>query len=524
MPTMQDVVLKFTGKKWFETDPPMPISKFEKLVTGPIEGAPWNGTGSMAPAFFGRDGGGFAKLIKEAPGDKAKIEAERNGEREAVVSWINAPVEVRKKAYDEDKLSAVPDKSPKTITADFKHPDGSIQIKKILFERCERCHSKDGAQSAWPLETYDQIAKYLTVPSTVTVKPGGDWVKIEEPIGLEKLTQSTHAHLLSFAMLFSLTGLVFAFTSYPTVVRCVLGPWVLLAIVADVSLWWLARLSPEWGPYFAMGVIGTGGAAGSGLAAQITLSLWNIYGIKGRLVLGLLAVAAGLGVWAVYMNKIGPGLEEKQNALKAKVETAKTPEEIKPEPKPAEKKEPEKKVDLKEPEKKKTETKEPPKVQGKISPMEIVLHFPVKGADGKDIPFQAIPFKGVFESGAIQEGGMVRAFLDKDASDFAKAWKDKDMKTVDSLKPERFSELEALSAWIRQADVERQKSYESDAFPLPPTLVGKPFTREYLAMGKVKVKTLLGDRCVRCHTGGGDGEKFLLESYDQILKLLVPPQ
>ena len=43
-------------------------------------------------------------------------------------------------------------------------------------------------------------------------------------------------------MLFSLTGLVFAFTNYPVTLRCVLGPLVVLAVFADVSLWWLARL------------------------------------------------------------------------------------------------------------------------------------------------------------------------------------------------------------------------------------------------------------------------------------------
>jgi hypothetical protein len=510
MPTMKDVVLKFTGKKFFETDPPKPVSKLEKLVMGPIEGTPWNGNGSMAPAFFSKDGGDYSRGIKE---DKARIDAERNGEREAVVLWINASPEVRKKAYDEDKLMVEADKSPKAITADFKH-DGVIRIKKILFERCERCHSKDGAQSAWPLETYEQVSKYLTVPPTITVKPGGDWVKVEEPIGLEKLTQSTHAHLLSFAVLFSLTGLVFAFTSYPTVVRCILGPWVLLAIVADVSLWWLARLSPEWGHYFAMGVLGTGGAAGCGLAAQIVLSLWNIYGIKGRLVLGLIAVAAGFGVWAVYTNKIGPGLEDKQNSLKAKADTANKTVEPKPESISVAKKE---EVKKQEPEKKDT-----PVVNGNISPMERVLKFPVKGPGGKDLLLQEIPFKGVLEDGTIQEGGMVRAFLDKDGSDFSKAWKSKDMKTIESLKPERLGELEALTAWVRQIDADRQKSYETDAFALPLTLAGKPFSGDYLAAGKVKVKTLIGNRCVRCHMGGADGEKFPLESYDQILKLLVP--
>ena len=140
-------------------------------------------------------------------------------------------------------------------------------------------------------------------------------MKVEEPISLVKLTQSTHAHLLSFSVLFSLTGLIFAFTSYPTVLRCVLGPWVLLAMVTDISLWWLSRLCSEWGQYFAMGIIGTGLFAGVGLALQITLSLFNMYGWKGRVVLlFLFALVAGIA-GVVYTNQIKPGLERKQQQI-----------------------------------------------------------------------------------------------------------------------------------------------------------------------------------------------------------------
>ncbi len=83
-------------------------------------------------------------------------------------------------------------------------------------------------------------------------------------------------------------------------------------MVADVSLWWLARLCDEWGPYFAMGIIGTGGAAGVGLAFQIVLSLFNMYGAKGKLVILLLFLLAGAGAGLVFVNKIKPGLKEKQ--------------------------------------------------------------------------------------------------------------------------------------------------------------------------------------------------------------------
>ena len=62
LPTVADVVLKYTGKKWFETDPPRPVSKLERLVMGSNDAnAVFNGTGSMGPAFFSKDQSGGPK-------------------------------------------------------------------------------------------------------------------------------------------------------------------------------------------------------------------------------------------------------------------------------------------------------------------------------------------------------------------------------------------------------------------------------------------------------------------------------
>src|SRR5437870_2435166 len=41
MPTVADVVAKFTGKRWHESAPPRQVSKLEKLIMGPAEGAPF---------------------------------------------------------------------------------------------------------------------------------------------------------------------------------------------------------------------------------------------------------------------------------------------------------------------------------------------------------------------------------------------------------------------------------------------------------------------------------------------------
>jgi hypothetical protein len=514
MPTVHDVVLKFTGKKWFETDPPRPVSKLEKLVMGPIEGAPWNGSGSMAPAFFAKDGGSYNRAIKEKPGEKERIDAERNGEREALTLWMNAPADVRKKAYEEDKFHVPADKP---ITGEYRLPDGSVKVKTILFDRCERCHGKGADQEKMPLETYDQVAKYMEVPGSLSVPPGGGWVKIEEPISLEKLTQSTHAHLLSFAMLFSLTGLVFAFSSYPLALRCILGPWVLLAVVADVTLWWLARLSDgKCGPYFAMAIIGTGGAAGMGLAAQITLGVFNMYGRTGKCLIALVFLLGAGCLGLVYLNQIEPGLAKKKEKLLARLEGEKKPEETKPAPQPA----PPAKNDP-APTPKGPVVAPPKKEPVAVTPagesrMEKHLRLPVKDAAGQETPLLKIPFKG------NQDGGMVRAFFDKDGADFAQAVKDKDKEALGKLEAERHNELAAFLAWMRMVESDRRKAYEMDAFDLPAGLTGKPFTADYLVGGKVKVKKLLNDRCTRCHTEGSDAEKYPFDNYDKLRELMLP--
>lgn len=502
MPTVSDVVLKFTGKKFFETEPPRPTSKFVKLLLAPA-GEPFNGAGTMFPAFTTRDDGEFMKEVRAVGDRRSELLPQREGERDALVLWAESPPDVRKKAYDDDHFGIEPGKGPKVITKEFKSDDGAIKVKSIIETRCARCHKKGEPQENYPLEKFSQIEKYLVVPATIQVKPGGDWVRVEEPMGLEKLTQSTHAHLLSFAVLFSLTGLVFAFTSYPTPVRCILGPWVLVAIVTDVIFWWVARLSETYGVYFAMGVMGTGAAVGMGLSAQILLSLWNMYGAKGKAVLLLLFALAGAAGTLVALNVVKPGLDAKQAA---KAEANNPPDanangdggKVDTPPKKQEAKNGGNKVD---------NTPGPNRVQ-------TMLQWPVKGPDGKELAVRELKFK------KDQVGGMVRAFFDKDKAEFAQAIKDEDADAQSKLTPERHAELAALTAWAGLPAPEQKRTYDADAFDLPTSLAGKPITKDFVAGGKVKVKTMLETRCFGCHAGEADDLQF--DNLDGLRKFLEP--
>jgi hypothetical protein len=488
LPGIGDVVEIFAGKK--KADPShagdRPVSKLEALVMGPIEGAPWNGSGSMAPAFFHKSGDGafgYGKLVKANP----EVPAHREGERKALQAWINAPDADRQKAYDADSFPLPPDRVGQPITADYlANNGGAAKVKSILNDRCARCHRKGETQEDYPLETYAQLTKYLTTPPVETAVDG--WVRSDRQVTIEKLTQSTHAHLLSFAVLFTLTGLIFAFTNYWYSVRMLFAPLVLVAQVADVSCWWLARIEGP-GVYFAMAIIATGGLVGAGLIVQVVGSLFDMYGPKGKVVVFLLLLLGAAALGAVYTEAIAPALQAQKQALAAKAvvvaevkaDRAAAPPAavVAPVPKPAD--------------------PQPLAASRSVTHLERLVMGPIKGADWNG------------------KGSMAAAFFHKDGAGFAKK-----IAENPRLQDEREGERKALQAWIRTDDASRKAAYAADLFPLPKELAGKPITDDYVSddKAKAKIKSLVTDRCARCHTGGAEAEQFPLETYEQIAKYL----
>ena len=136
-------------------------------------------------------------------------------------------------------------------------------------------------------------------------------------LSIDSLTQSTHAHLLSFSMLWALTGLVFAFSSYPKTLKCLLAPIVLIAQVADISCWWLARLEGV-GPYFAIAIMLTGAVVGLGLGLQIVLSLFNMYSGRGKAVIFVLMLTGAALFGVVAIKFIKPQLDEEKKAAEVR--------------------------------------------------------------------------------------------------------------------------------------------------------------------------------------------------------------
>jgi hypothetical protein len=281
------------------------LSQLQRVLTAD-ESRPFNGSGSMKPAFFDRSSG-WKKHIKNLAKEKklsleqaeADLREQHNGERLAVLDWIRAGAP--QKAYDDNRFPIPADLANHPITAQFveKPSDGKgpgvVMIKEIFQVRCARCHSEGqgGPAAQFPLDTYEQIHDYCEVE---TASPG---------MSLPKLAQTTHVHLLGFSMLYGLTGLIFAFTSYPGLVRLIISPLALLAQLADISCWWLGRADPR----FAQAIIVTGGIVGASLFVQIVGSLFNLFGRTGKIVLILLILAGGAGGYVVKQRLIDPYIQ-----------------------------------------------------------------------------------------------------------------------------------------------------------------------------------------------------------------------
>jgi hypothetical protein len=317
LPLRQDVIARFHGPVGEK-----PKSKMQTLLEAE-EDRPFNGGGTMRLAFTRKSAGWDGAITKRArklagrrsdPVDtsfkeqaEGELRKERDTERLAVLEWIQKGAE--KEAYESDNfcvsatLCNLPIDEEKFVGEPPADGGRTIKIKTVLDTRCVTCHEPSASSKAhqYPLDTYDGIAKYLKVNES-------------QAISKEALVQSTHVHLLSFSMLYGLTGLIFAFSSFPGLIRAIVAPLPLLAQLVDIGCWWLTRLDSR----FADGIIVAGAFVAAGLGLQIVLSLLNMYGKTGKTVLFLLLVVGGLAGWQAKERYIGPYLaQEKANAAAA---------------------------------------------------------------------------------------------------------------------------------------------------------------------------------------------------------------
>src|SRR5262245_12918370 len=303
MPGNKSVVRIFHGEKG--------TSVLERLILA-HETEPFTSVGSMRSAFTTKsvswegaidtmagDIGELPEAEQEAKKREAevKLRRERDGEALILASWVRSGLD--RASYENNAYPIPPELKGQPITKKYLGKDMArgdfVQIKTLLNNRCARCHKegRDPVAAEAPLDTYKGIKNYARSD-------------LHQGMPLRKLAQSTHVHLLGFSMLYGLTGLLLALTSWPAIIRVPLAPLPLIAQVADISFWWLARLPEPYGPTIATFIPISGGIVAVSLLLQILLSLWDLFGKGGKAVLLLLVLAAGGGAFVLKEKVIDP--------------------------------------------------------------------------------------------------------------------------------------------------------------------------------------------------------------------------
>jgi hypothetical protein len=133
------------------------------------------------------------------------------------------------------------------------------QVERIFARDCAGCHMAN-AKSIPPLASFDDVQQ-VTQADTGT--------------SIDDLAETSHIHLFGVSMIFLLTGAVFALSDTPVRFRVFLVVVPYLGILMDIGSWWFTKyLDPE---VFAYVVIGGGACWGLALAAQIFISLWEMW-------------------------------------------------------------------------------------------------------------------------------------------------------------------------------------------------------------------------------------------------------
>ncbi len=304
----------------------IPMSQLERLLTNKEGG--FNGAGTMAPAFTTKSDTKWKDILEKTHGKGGqaavdKLLAEREGERLGLLAWAHLASAGQttdfKRSFKQDKFPLPETLANQTITPEFlvteKVMEGDKEVEKVvepkvlkirsLFEtRCITCHAEDGRSNdarLYPLDDLDKLKPYTSVKAAST------------GMSLSKLAQTTHVHLLAFSMLYALTGLIFTFTSYPAVVRFALAPLALGAQLVEISCWWLARVDPGYG----LGIQVMGGIVAVALMAHIIGSLFDMYALKGKIMVAMLILTGAIGGGMVYQQVIGPYLAAEKAAAEA---------------------------------------------------------------------------------------------------------------------------------------------------------------------------------------------------------------
>lgn len=150
---------------------------------------------------------------------------------------------------------------------------GDPSAKAVLASVCIECHNSDGGdmEDVPFASAADADPDYAMIVDTGSAEPEyethemGPQTKTLGPTAEKRLVHITHAHVLAMPVFTMLVGMLFMMTGWGSGIKLLLGPLPMLAVMADIGSWWLARYSEP----FIFVIAASGAVFGLTYALQI---------------------------------------------------------------------------------------------------------------------------------------------------------------------------------------------------------------------------------------------------------------
>jgi len=156
---------------------------------------------------------------------------------------------------------------------------GDPSAQQIIKAHCIECHNADGGEMEEVpyAETADGEPEYTLVMVTakpeIRVQEAGLQTVVIKPISEAKLVHVTHIHILTMPIFTFVVGVLFLLTGIPQSIKLLIGPLPMLAVLLDISGWWIARFVEP----FIFVIAAAGGLFGATYALQILCVLGSLW-------------------------------------------------------------------------------------------------------------------------------------------------------------------------------------------------------------------------------------------------------
>jgi len=138
-------------------------------------------------------------------------------------------------------------------------------VRPIFAKHCVVCHNSASGPNMLDLSGYAGVKQVADIDTGVS---------------LHSLMKASHIHLFGIALVALGIGLIFRFALLPPWFQHTLTLMPFIAIFTDILAWFLTK----WDPVYAYTVMIAGGLLGLSWVLQITISLYQIWFLRYRVV------------------------------------------------------------------------------------------------------------------------------------------------------------------------------------------------------------------------------------------------